>query len=113
MKKCSKCEEVKELSEFYKHRRRKDGLSASCKICDKTYQAKYRKNNPTKIKEYQKEYREANKDRYKSYDKDDNRDYYRENRGAYNADCAKYQMSKLGLLPSDITPEDLSSIKAV
>ena len=33
MKKCSKCEEVKELGEFHKDKSKKDGLRGWCKIC--------------------------------------------------------------------------------
>ncbi len=33
MKKCSKCQETKELIKFYKHRSTKDRLNPSCKNC--------------------------------------------------------------------------------
>jgi 5-methylcytosine-specific restriction endonuclease McrA len=36
-KKCSKCGEVKELGEFYKNSRNKDGYRNDCKVCFKAY----------------------------------------------------------------------------
>jgi hypothetical protein len=53
-KKCTKCEKVKNLDEFYKNKNKKDGLTCWCKICHKKYQNseqgkiiadKHRKNN--------------------------------------------------------------------
>jgi len=40
-KRCSKCKQVKPLSEFYKEERNKDGLKGWCKSCTKAYQNKY------------------------------------------------------------------------
>ena len=56
MKQCTKCNEVKELTEFHKGR-------SNCKQCHNTQAALYRKNNPDKVKaskqKYYKENREA------------------------------------------------------
>lgn len=41
MKKCSKCEESKELSGFYKNKSCKDGLSHWCKVCIKRGMKEY------------------------------------------------------------------------
>jgi len=86
MKKCITCEEVKELSEFYNEKRRKDGKKSVCKDCCKIktkqwieknkerYQKVarengkvYYKNNKESIKDKVKKYRDSNKDRYKEY----------------------------------------------
>lgn len=48
MKICTKCNVEKELSEFYKDKSKKDGLSSSCKEC-KTAQ------NKAYMKAHQKE----------------------------------------------------------
>ena len=65
MKKCSKCKVEKELTDFGKHIRAKDGLSGACKSCIKEYRKEYRKANKEKIKEKVKEYKKANKEKIK------------------------------------------------
>jgi hypothetical protein len=49
MKKCIKCGEVKELSEFYGDSSRKSGLHPWCKDCKKTKQKHYQKTTAGKI----------------------------------------------------------------
>jgi hypothetical protein len=49
MKKCCKCKETKEKTEFYKNKAQKDGLSTVCKDCDKAASLKWAKENPEKI----------------------------------------------------------------
>jgi len=41
-KRCSKCKEIKPLSEFYKNRKQYDGLQTCCKSCNKAYLKAYR-----------------------------------------------------------------------
>ncbi len=41
MKKCIRCEEIKEVSEFAKDSHRKDGIRSECIICRKEYNVKY------------------------------------------------------------------------
>ena len=41
MKKCGKCKETKNDSEFSNDRSRKDGLNFYCRVCWKTYSSKY------------------------------------------------------------------------
>ena len=45
-KKCTKCEELKELHNFSKFYKSKDGYKAWCKPCSKNYMKNYRENNP-------------------------------------------------------------------
>ena len=59
MKKCSKCKEIKDYSDFYKDRRTSDGLYSACAECNRSYRSneymrKYRKTE--KSIEYRKEY---------------------------------------------------------
>lgn len=54
-KKCFKCGEVKDLSEFYKHKRMKDGHVNKCKDCNKNDVAKHRLKNIDKIRAYDRE----------------------------------------------------------
>jgi len=58
MKKCKKCNEEKDLTDFNILKISKDGLRNQCKQCDK----KYRDENKGKMKEYLKKYYENNKD---------------------------------------------------
>jgi Recombination endonuclease VII len=46
MKACSKCEEVKALSEFALNKFSADGLRSHCKLCCREYWRNYRKNPP-------------------------------------------------------------------
>ena len=86
---CKKCEFEKELEQFHKDGRTKDGREGSCKECKKKYQQEnkerikenkskyyienkdkfkeYKINNKDKSKEYNKKYRDKNKDKIKSY----------------------------------------------
>src|ERR1035437_1152483 len=68
MKRCSKCEIDKELSDFYKKKSSKDGYRSECKECSKKYSElnkeriiKYRKSHYNEIKDTEsyKEYRES------------------------------------------------------
>lgn len=49
-KKCTKCGEVKALTEFYKDITRNDGLCYRCKSCKKKYDNKYYQANREKKK---------------------------------------------------------------
>jgi len=99
MKTCNKCKEEKELSEFYKNKRKKGGLSRECKECTKRrskqyYQdnkenaterhRSYYQDNKEKIAEQQKQYYRANKEKIAEQQKQ----YYQANREAIKA-CAK------------------------
>lgn len=66
MKKCPKCEIVKDYSEFSKCKNRKDGLRVYCKKCSSIEKKKY---DEKKIEE-NKSYREKNKEKNKKYFKD-------------------------------------------
>lgn len=87
-KECACCNEVKPVSEFYKHKPASDGLRPRCKEClkkykqdnaesIKEYKKQYRKNNAEKIKEYSKEYQKNNAEKIKEYYKN-NAEYYKE-----------------------------------
>lgn len=47
---CPKCGQHKQIDEFYISSRRKDGRCPHCKTCMKAYSAKYRAENPDKVK---------------------------------------------------------------
>lgn len=84
MKKCSKCGEVKDLSEFNTSGKLKSGLSkyqSSCKVCKKNYREfnkekikqrrqQYEKENAEVIAQRKKVYRELNREKLRQYRKD-------------------------------------------
>ena len=72
---CSKCHEVKVVSEFSKNKSKKDGVDTICKDCRKQYQSEYYKQNKDKIAEYKSEYYKQNKDKKKEY----NAEYRKQN----------------------------------
>ena len=89
-KECSKCGEIKLISEFNKHVNARDGHTEQCRSCiseqsrkkyeENPEQAKerarrYREENPEKVKEQKRKERENNLDRYQEY----LRQYYQEN----------------------------------
>jgi hypothetical protein len=62
---CTTCGVEKELKDFYKNKKRKNGHSSKCKVCDDKRLKAWNKNNPELKKEYSriaaKKYREAHK----------------------------------------------------
>lgn len=46
MKRCTRCKEFKQRSEFYKNRSQKDGLQTYCKSCNKAQIEEWRAANP-------------------------------------------------------------------
>ena len=79
MKTCSKCKVEKQLTEFSKHKRCKDGFRYNCKSCVKAY----REANKGEINAKQKDYYDANKDKAKAY-REANKDKKRAYNKAYN-----------------------------
>jgi len=48
MKTCSQCKQTKELTEFHRNKRKKDGYQERCKTCRSAYRAEYYKKNKEK-----------------------------------------------------------------
>ncbi len=65
-KTCTKCKQEKELAEFYKDKKAKDGKRFSCKVCVKAKQSAYSKANPDKVKAKNSAYSKANPDKVKA-----------------------------------------------
>ena len=59
-KRCSKCRNVMEISEFRKDSRNKDGLCSSCNPCARKYAARYRQVNTESCRVAQKLWVTAN-----------------------------------------------------
>ena len=81
MKRCSRCNEIREISEFNRLLKAKDGLRYECKECRKKEYHEDREGNMEKsrqhyhenkdwISERNKKYREINKEWYREYHKE-------------------------------------------
>lgn len=66
-KRCSKCKEIKDVSEFCKCSSKKDGLYTSCKSCKAKSNANWRIKHRQEILKREKLQREKNKDKIKKY----------------------------------------------
>lgn len=64
MKKCNKCDEIRELGSFYKHKGYKDGHRNTCINCFKLERKNYRESTDCNLK-----YRSENKDYFKTWAK--------------------------------------------
>lgn len=62
-KRCTKCDEVKPLSEFHHDRTKHDGHMSTCKACRCDHMRKYRVVNHTEITDRERKYRAANKEK--------------------------------------------------
>jgi len=62
-KTCTMCGVEKPIDQFNNNKNALDGKNYQCKECRKVALAKWRSNNPQKIKAYAKTYRETNKDK--------------------------------------------------
>ena len=123
-KRCTKCGEVKPLTEFTKDKSKRDGHSPRCKVCtanrkkayraahpekDSAYGAAWRAANKEKIRAYGEVYRAANKEKILAY----GAARYVAQRGKRLAQKAAeraritpgYAANSLGIPTSDLTPE--------
>lgn len=66
-KKCSKCDVIRDRSEFYNYIDSSDGLHSQCKKCMSSYDKKWRENNPEKDRQRNKNWRDNNPDREKEH----------------------------------------------
>lgn len=70
LKTCNKCKAIKNVSEFCKEKKTKDGLHSRCKTCSREYKNAWRKKNWDEIKLKDKIYRESlNKEEMVEYQK--------------------------------------------
>jgi hypothetical protein len=81
-KRCSKCGEVKPVSEFSKDKSRKDGLQRQCKSCVKQYnqdhreeKKQYYQDHREERKQYNRQYNQDHKEEKRQYHKQYNQDY--------------------------------------
>jgi 5-methylcytosine-specific restriction endonuclease McrA len=81
-KACTKCNEIKSLSNFGKHKHGKDGLRARCKPCELNDHRAYREINRDKVRATKRAWQNKNKDKKAAWDKayaERNKDKIRKN----------------------------------
>ena len=84
---CSKCKQEKLLRDFYKDTTKKLGLTSLCKKCINESGAKYRRENPEKIRESKAKYRRENPEKVR----ESGAKYRRENPEKENERKKKYR----------------------
>ena len=107
MKECSKCKLPKELTEFHKDRRHKDGLRYNCKACAKVYDKAHYEANKDDIAQTQKAYKEANKEKLKARKKA----HHEAHKDKYSAYEAKRRAAKLQATPHWLTEYQYKQIE--
>lgn len=104
-KTCTKCHQEKALDDFNKQAAGKHGRDSQCRDCAKARQAKWRQENPDKIRAGKKKWKDENPDRVVEYQRQwrmDNADliaeyrqkYYEENRERYIESTRKFSQAK-------------------
>jgi len=88
VKKCSKCNKLKDIGEFHHSSISKDGRKPSCKVCRNTANKKHRDANP----EYFQKWRDEHKDEIKAH----NEAYYSKHKDKLN----KKRVAKANLEPT-------------
>lgn len=107
---CTKCNEERSKSLFYKREKAKDGLVSVCKICSCATGKKYREANKKSISEKNKKWYETNKEyriekakRWNLENKDkflnNVKKYMKNNKGKANFWCRSRQIKKLLATP--------------
>ncbi len=76
IKQCTKCNEIKSLSEFHKCNANKDGYQYTCKQCRSFYNRTRYQNNKEYIKNQCRIYKENHKEEKKEKDKIFSKQYY-------------------------------------
>ena len=90
---CKKCEIEKELEQFHKDTRTKDGREGSCKDCKN----KYQQENKERIKENKSKYYIENKDKFKEYkinNKDKSKEYNKKYRDKNKYKIKSYKLTE-------------------
>ena len=84
---CNKCKSVKSISEYYKDKTKKDGLTTFCILCKKeSNKSLYSNNKDVRLKK-SREYREKNRDTIIKK----SREYYKNNKVMYNEKAKIYR----------------------
>lgn len=107
MKKCCICGNTKPLSEFNKHKNRKDGRQTACKLCNKQYTINHYYKNQKEIANQRKEkYPKIREKRLQS-----GKNYYENNKSQALARYAKRRAAKLQRTPNWLSKQHIQDIK--
>lgn len=95
-KKCSLCEIIKDLENFYKDRGKRDGHSHWCKDCTRLRNRKWREDNRERKRASNLKYERENKDKKKRWHKK----YQQTHRSDVRANTSRYRAKKKQATPS-------------
>ena len=116
MKNCTKCKLSKELTEFQKHSRYKDGYLSWCKTCKLDSQRKHPESNKNwvdkhkdRVKEIKSKYASSNSEKVL----DAKRSWRKANSKHQLSLTRKYQASKIKATPAWLTPEHIEEMKMI
>ena len=104
-KRCTTCNEVKTISNFYNHRGRRDGKNNTCIQCKKDYNLRNKERDLSTGRKY---HRKNSKTRNKY-----SREYKKANKGLINGINSFRHAQKLKAVPPWISKEDKKTIKYI
>lgn len=104
-KRCYRCKEITEISNFSRDKSRWDLLNRICKLCSNIEGKNWYKNNPDKAKLYNKNWRKNNPEKVKLWIKN--------NPDKVNAKSTKRRALKLKATPSWLTKQDYIEIEDI
>lgn len=109
-KNCTKCLSLKNLSEFYKYKPAKDGRDSWCKECKQAYVKKYQSGPYRDNKNRQNaKYRFENPKKMRNISKD----WALRNKASCREKIRRYQAKKFGSIPRWITKEHRQQMKYI
>lgn len=108
MKTCTKCNETKPVSEYYKSKLGKGGLRANCKSCSNEFYYEYCKKNPEKINSQRREYWHKNPEKCRQY----NLKWSKNNPDKKASMGAKRRAKSLNATPKWLTQSQINIIEA-
>jgi len=104
MKTCTKCNDIKQLNEFYKNSKSKDGLRSECKKCQDIIRNGWYEKNKDYLKTKVKEYR--SRDEIKQRRAKISKEWNKKNNNSVLCTRAKKRAKQLNL-PFNIEKEDI------
>lgn len=101
MKKCSICNETKNIEDFNKDKSRADGFQYKCRQCNREVGRKYYKNNKEEINAKGKEYRETERGKeimsiWRKNNKEKEKKYRKDNKEKISIRHKKYAQTEKG-----------------